>query len=245
MRVLADEKKAAADAAKDKDKFKVLEVFGIELHVSDPNLAKLLTTDASKAMTEDIRVLTGGVEDGEEPADQVREQVAKPAQAVAAPPPPPPVAAPAPPKEDTFGSRIDTIGRKLGFEVRAGGVWKSLTGIIILVRCIDRYVDLQQAGKYVAQLAEQQGRLSQQSAALFVVEDKVTVDIFKAAIRKSQLYNEMRVISYENLQEILSFRESERIGHRQVVTLLVPLDNIDVGELLNVMRAAATPLFNG
>ncbi len=232
---MADEKDDAQSGDEkgvDKDKFKVLEVFGIELHVSDPNLAKLLTSDASKAMSEDVRVLAGGFskdEEQEEPA----------AQAEVAPPP-------APPEEEArqeLGSRIDTIGQKLGFEVRPGGIWKSLTGIIILVRYIDRSVDLQHAARYVEQLAEQQDRLGQQSAALFIVEDKITVDIFKAAIRKSQLYNEMRVISYENLGEILRFRESDRISHRQVVTLLVPLDNIDVGELLNVLKAAATPLF--
>jgi hypothetical protein len=227
-----DDAQSGDEKGVDKDKFKVLEVFGIELHVSDPNLAKLLTSDASKAMSEDVRVLAGGFskdEEQEEPA----------AQAEVAPPP-------APPEEEArqeLGSRIDTIGQKLGFEVRPGGIWKSLTGIIILVRYIDRSVDLQQAARYVEQLAEQQDRLGQQSAALFIVEDKITVDIFKAAIRKSQLYNEMRVISYENLGEILRFRESDRIGHRQVVTLLVPLDNIDVGELLNVLKAAATPLF--
>lgn len=226
---------------KDKDKYKVLEVFGIELHVSDPNLAKLLTSEASKAMTEDVRVLTGGVERDVEGAvvegavveEVADEEIAEAAAETAAP------AAPA----EALGSRIDTVGKRLGFDVRAGGLWKSLTGIVIVVRWIDRAVDLQQAGRHVTQLAEQQARLGQQSAALFVVEDKITVDIFKAAIRKSQLYNEMRVISFENLEEILEFRESERINHRQVVTLLVPLDNIDVGELLNVMKAAAKPLF--
>lgn len=227
---MADEKDP--EAIDQKDKFKVLEVFGIELHVSDPNLAKLLTSDASKAMTEDVRVLTGGVS----PEEAAQEQEAAPAAPQAAPAESAPV--------ETVGSRIDALGQKLGFEVRPGGLWKSLTGIIILVRFIDRSVDLQQAGRFVQQLAEQQGRLGQQSAALFIVEDKITVDIFKAAIRKSQLYNEMRVISYENLIEILKFRESDRINHRQVVTLLVPLDNIDVGELLNVMKAAATPLFS-
>lgn len=232
---MADEKDDAQsgdEKGADKDKFKVLEVFGIELHVSDPNLAKLLTSDASKAMSEDVRVLAGGF-----PKDEEQEEPA--AQAEVAPPP-------APPQEEArqeLGSRIDTIGQKLGFEVRPGGIWKSLTGIIILVRYIDRSVDLQQAARYVEQLAEQQDRLGQQSAALFIVEDKITVDIFKAAIRKSQLYNEMRVISYENLGEILRFRDGDRISHRQVVTLLVPLDNIDVGELLNVLKAAATPLF--
>jgi len=231
---MADEK----DSPAGEDKFKVLEVFGIELHVSDPNLAKLLTTDASKAMTEDVRVLTGGATREEEEEEEEESALEAPAPPVAAQPAPE-----AAPPTETLASRIDTLGQKLGFEIRAGGVWKSLTGIIILVRFIDRSVDLQQAGRFVQQLAEQQGRLGQQSAALFIVEDKITVDIFKAAIRKSQLYNEMRVISYENLLEILKFRESDRLNHRQVVTLLVPLDNIDVGELLNVMKAAATPLF--
>lgn len=231
---VADEKDDAqsGDETTEKDKFKVLEVFGIELHVSDPNLAKLLTSDASKAMTEDVRVLAGGFPKEEEGTGETEE----------APPTPPPAQEPEA-RRETVGSRIDTIGQKLGFEVRPGGLWKSLTGIIILVRYVDRSVDLQQASRYVDQLAEQQGRLGQQSAALFIVDDKIAVDIFKAAIRKSQLYNEMRVISYENLGEILRFRESERISHRQVVTLLVPLDNIDVGELLNVLKAAATPLF--
>lgn len=227
---MADEKEPQSgdDKGTEKDKFKVLEVFGIELHVSDPNLAKLLTTDASKAMTEDVRVLASGVKQEEQGQAEAAETEAP--------------AEPGPTREQ-YASRIETIGQKLGFEVRPGGLWKSLTGIIIVVRYIDRSVDLQQASRHVEQLAEQQSRLGQQSAALFAVEDKISVDIFKAAIRKSALYNEMRVVSVENLAEILKFKESERINHRQVVTLLVPLDNIDVGELLNVMKAAATPIF--
>ncbi len=202
-------------------RYKVLEVFGIPLEVSNPRLAELLTMDAKEALCEDLRTL-GDAEEGEGAAGPIE-------------------TAEVAPVED-FRSRIDEAGVKLGFKVEAGGVWKSPTGVIILVRLVDEAPELEHAKRYVGALAEAQEKLSGDSAGVFVVDGQVSCDIFKAAVRSRNLYTSIRVISGENLNRIVAWFQEGRIAHRQVVTLLVPLDNIDVGELVNVI-GAATSLF--
>ncbi len=52
----------------------------------------------------------------------------------------------------------------------------------------------------------------------------------------------MRVVSYANLLGLLQLKAKGYLKHRQVVTLMVPLDNVDVGELLNIVKAVAAPV---
>ena len=51
----------------------------------------------------------------------------------------------------------------------------------------------------------------------------------------------MRTISMENLDELGSLMDDARLDHAQALVLLTPIENIDVGEVLSVIRAASGP----
>jgi hypothetical protein len=57
------------------------------------------------------------------------------------------------------------------------------------------------------------------------------------AIQQRRLYHAMRTISIENLLDVERMYESGVLDHRQVVVLLAPVANIDVGEILAVLHA--------
>lgn len=212
-----EEKENKKSEDRGEKKHKVLQVFGIPLQVSNPRLAELLTMEAKEALTEDVKILRQKL--------APKEKVTPEEKKVSYP---------------DFRSRIDEVGEKLGFGVQLGGVWNSPTGVIILVRVVDKPPNLVQAKRYSGALSDQQAKLKRDSAGLFVVPDQISCDIFKAAVRGKNLWNTIRVVSFDNLEKILSLRERQYLDHKQVVTLLVPLDNIDVGELLNVIKAATS-----
>lgn len=210
----------------EKKRFKVLEVFGIPLEVSNPRLADLLTMDAKEALREDVVVMKDklvGTSQGTVTEERRRSDPDE-----------------APSHAETFKSRADDAGEQLGFEVGSGGVWKSPTGVVILVRVIEENPTMEKAKRYAGALSEALGKLARDSAGLFVVHDQMTCDIFKAAIRSQNLYDSVRVIAADNVDKLLVWRREGRLAHRQVVTLLVPLENIDVGELLNVVGVATS-----
>lgn len=210
---------------KDAEGYEVLELFGIKLRVKNERLAYLLTMDAKEALTEDVNVL------GKKISQALKSEMA-------------PITDIPPVSEitsyDEYREVINTIGEKLEFDVGLGGLWKSPTGILIVMKAVHKDVGFDQAKKYVSELAIQQDKITNENAGLFVVASNLSCDIFKAAIRSLNLYNKMRVVSYENLYQILQIKESGYLKHREVVTLMVPLDNVDVGELLNVIKSAAT-----
>lgn len=224
---MTDERQSAASG----EPTEVLEVFGMKLKVYNPRLAELLTMEAKEALRSDVvdLVVGGGAdEEGDEPVGGVAETPPE-AQAPAEPTP-----AEAPAETD----HLQRIGHILGFDAGSGGAWKSSTGIQVLVRRVGGQASLDEAAQHIRSLSDDQRSMGQDAAALFVVDDQIEVDTFRVAIRKASLYSEMRVISERNLEEIARLRAAGRLSHRQVVLLMVPLADIDVGELLNVVRAS-------
>lgn len=221
----------------------VLEVFGLKLKVYNPRLAELLTMEARDALTTDVGELVSGWRTSSEialrsePVDTGLTEQEAPAAAGA-------VSAFSAQAQTTpsAGALLEQTGRSLGFELGEAGLWKSPSGVRILVRRVEDGRSMDDAAQLVQQLSDAQHKLGQETAALFVVNDQIAADTFRATIRKQNLYSEMRVISVENLEEIERLKASGRLSHRQVVLLLVPLANIDVGELLNVVRAAGGSL---
>ncbi|MDI6689609.1 MAG: hypothetical protein QMD66_04725 [Actinomycetota bacterium] len=213
------------DASKNNEGYEVLELFGIKLKVKNPRIAKILTMDAKEVLTEDIRVLRKKLaepdreESGFEEIPSISEIES----------------------HSVYRKVINSIGKRLEFDVNLGDLWRSTTGMTIIVKAIKDGLNFNQARKYVSELATQQSRIRNENAGLFIVGDNISCDILKAAIRSQNLYHLMRVISYENFNQILQLKEGGYLNHKGVVTLMVPLDNIDVGELINVIKAAAAP----
>lgn len=213
-------------------RYAVLDVFGLKLEVSNPRLAELLTMDAGKALTTDVRDLGT--------PEEFRSQRRAAEQAV-----PEIVLAPPTVRDEMdekhrreFRGQVGRIGDSLGFESSADGIWHSPAGLIILTRGIDRPVSFAAASHFVGEIAAHRESLAGPDAtALFVVDGQQSADVFKVAIRQCHLYNVMRVISIDNLLEIERVFVAGGIDHSKVLVLLTPAANIDVGEILSVMRS--------
>ena len=212
-----------------KSRYAVLDVFGLTLEVSNPRLAELLTMDASDALTSDIRDLVV--------ADRRAVSEALPDVMVALPTPHSDLA------ERTrreFRQHADTLGARLGFTVEADGTWSSETGIDIVVRSVERPLTAAAAAHYVAEVSTVTDRLPDTTTVLFVVADQSTADAFKVAIRLRKLHNLMRTISIDSLEEAASLWDAGRIDHRNMLVLLAPIANIDVGEMMAILRDEAS-----
>jgi hypothetical protein len=221
-------------AEADRDRFSVMEVFGLKLEVSNPRLAELLTMDAKSALTSDVRDLGTA-----QAVREFREEVAQAAPEV--------VIAPPTPKDDEdaayrkdFRARVAALGTDLGFDSSPDGVWESPAGLSIVTRAVERPVSLAAASHYVSELANRRERIGGIGASvLFIAESQQSADVFKVAIRQQQLYDVMRVISLDNLVDIGRLRSAGAVDHAKAVILLAPTATIDVGEILSVIRAAS------
>lgn len=209
-------------------RYAVLEVFGLKLEVSNPRLAELLTMDAREALTTDVKDLVSG-RIGVEGVDE--------ALAEENTVPPTPRSDEAVRARQEFRDGVDALGTSLGFEVLDDGTWRSPTGVEILTRIVERPLTLAAAAHFVAEVAAVTERPDGEGAVLFIVESQQTADVFKVAIRQRRLYHAMRTISADNLTDIAAMMRAGTLDHRQVVVLVAPVANIDVGEILSVLHA--------
>jgi hypothetical protein len=215
-------------------RFAVLDVFGLKLEVSNPRIAELMTMDAKTAFTTDVRDLGNPTA-----LREFREEVAQAAPDMVIAPPTPKDDADAAARRD-FRVRAARIGTALGFESGDDGVWESPTGVTIVARAIDRPVSLAAASHYVTELSNRREQLGGVGASvLFIAEGQQSADVFKVAIRQQKLYDKMRVISIDNLQDIQRLFDAGAVDHSKAVILLAPTATIDVGEILSVIRAAS------
>lgn len=215
------------------DRTTVLDVFGLKLEVSNPRLAELLLMDAKDALTTDVRELGT--------PRQIRDLRAEVAEAA-----PDMVISPMTVKDDMDATlrremrdRVCGIGRSLDFDAGPDGVWRSPTGLSLITRTIERPVSLAAASHFVGELAGRREQMGGgESSVLFVVEGQQSADVFKVAIRQKRLYDEMRVVSMGNLEEIAGLALSGSLDHTKALILLSPVADVDVGEILSVLRAS-------
>lgn len=234
---MSDEQDASGKGSDQKDKFAVLDVFGLKLEVSNPRLAELLTMDAKDAMVTDVRDLGRSATEVKELRDEAFQ--AAPDVVLAAPTPKDDQDAE---KRKEFRSRAALIGGQLDFSATPDGVWHSPTGMSILTRAIDRAVSLAAASHFVEEIGGRRAQIAGPDATiLFVVDTQQSADVFKVAIRQRHLYDLMRVISLDNLEEIGRLKSVGEIDHAKTLVLLTPAANIDVGEILSVIRAHGEP----
>lgn len=212
-------------------RFAVMDVFGLKLEVSNPRLAELLTMDAKDALGSDVKTLMSGERTAS--AAEVHEAV------------PDVVLSPSTPHSDEtaryrkeFRQRVDNDARALGFEVRGDGMWVSAAGLSIMSRTVERPLSLAAASHFVGEVAQRFAETSSESTSvLFVVDSQQTADVFKVAIRQAKLYQDMRTVSVDSLEDMRGLCHKGSLTHDQVVLLLAPVANIDVGEMLSVIHA--------
>lgn len=224
--------RAGFDARED-ESATVLELFGIELRVKNPRIAEILTMDAREALATEIK--------WPRDAGAVRRQRAELQEAV-----PDAVVSPGTPKEAQEAKerlelrhRVDVLGGALGFEVGADGVWSSPTGLSIIVRTISGELSFAAASDVIRKLESHRRTVSgPDEGALFVAQSQGTVDVFTVAIRQGEYHDHIRTISATNLELARGLFADGVLDHQRVLSLLLPMADIDVGELLWVCARA-------
>ncbi len=219
-------------SAQGPDRVPVLEVFGIKLQVSNPRLAELLTMDAREALTTDVSSLARErLEAGEVIAQAAPDAV---------------VAVPTPHAQfedlarQEFRNDVGELGRRMGFETFPDGAWRAPGGVTLLVRAVEREVTLAAASHFVSEVAQHREITGGADAtALFVVAEQGMADVFKVAIRQRRLYHVMRTITRDNLRAIVAFLDGGVLEQAHALVLLTPMQDIDAGEVVSVIRAAA------
>jgi len=211
----------------------VLEIFGIELKVRNERLAQVLTMEASDALSTNVRELLDP-----DDARQVRAELSEALPDI--------VLAPVTPRDESeakarleLRSRADAVAEALGFDHQPGGMWRSPTGISIITRVVEHPPSLASA----VNLADKLGGVladtgGPDASALLIVDSQQTADVCKVAIRQRRLYDVMRTISLENLETIRSLFVAGALDHPRALVLLSPLADIDVGEVLSIVRSA-------
>ncbi len=225
-----DEGASENPEASSDDRTAVLEVFGLKLEVANPMLAELLTMNAREALTSDIKDL----KPARPTSAEIREAV------------PDAVLAASTPRSDVeerqraeFRARAETVGASLGFDIEGGSVWSSSAGLDLIVRYVDKPVTLAAASHFVAEIAAHRDSVAgSDGTALFVVESQQSADVFKVAIRERHLYDLIRTISLDKLEAVGELRRQGILDHAGALILLMPIANIDVGEVLSVISAA-------
>lgn len=212
----------------------VLEVFGVSLKVSNPRLAEILTMDAKAALTSDVRDFTdvSGMKTTREETAQAMPDVV--------------VSQPTPHDDEDARLRtemrqlVSGLGSALGFDVQPNGSWISPTGFTLLTRSVHRPVSLAAAADFVAKVEERRlADVGPDSSTLIVVGEQQTADVFKVAIRERRAHENARTISLDNLRFLRSLCTASVVDHRAALALLSPAADVDVGELLSIVRSAA------
>ncbi|MDP2181090.1 MAG: hypothetical protein Q8K99_00780 [Actinomycetota bacterium] len=225
---------ASGDAREKTDGATVLDVFGVSLKVHNPRLAEILTMNAREALVTDVRDLADG--------SAVRAARAETVQAM----PGVLISQPTPHEADDARARgemrqlVSGLGSALGFDVHPNGAWASPTGFTVVTRAVHRPVSLAAAADFIDKVEERRrADAGPDSSTLVVVDTQETADVFKVAIRQRRAYETVRTISLDNLRFARLLCNAEVVDHRAALALLTPAADVDVGELLSIVRSAA------
>lgn len=127
----------------------------------------------------------------------------------------------------------------MGFEVAAGGVWYSETGISLIVRVVDAGVVSDRASRFAHELASARiGIAGPDSSVLFVTDGQAVADVFRTVISHDGLNDRMRTVSASNLGRLADLVEAGSLDHTQALMILAPIADIDPGEIISVLNAA-------
>jgi hypothetical protein len=151
-----------------------------------------------------------------------------------------------------FQDIINCIGGKLGFNVQYGsyagrvgaigydGKWTSEEANIQLVvetKKSGAYrISPDQIGGYIEALKEeahQQAAL--ETYGLFVIGEQQPTTLV-STIRKSRYRNAVRVVPVKSFLNLLRMKEEIPLSHAQIVKLLVPIDTVNIGEIIETIE---------
>mgnify|MGYP005859683335 CR=1 FL=1 len=148
---------------------------------------------------------------------------------------------------------INNIGRPLGFEVEYGiyqgvsdtigydGHWISTatdvdTHLVVETKKSTAFsIGPEQAGEYMEELVEDEGLDRGQVYGLYVVGNG-DVETVSQTILGSKYRDRMRVITAQRLLDLLKIQADSGLRHDQVVDVLLPINAVDVGQLVGLIQ---------
>jgi predicted transport protein len=161
-----------------------------------------------------------------------------------------------PPYNFALQDIVNAIGKRLGFEVAYGlyqgrpgktgydGLWGSVLGkhIVVDTKTTGAYtIDPGQIMGYIDQIAakQQEEITAANTFGLFVV-GRFDSGPLENSIRGAGLQNKLRVITCSDLLKLLQLKQRNNLTHEQVLRLILPFDNVNVGQLLQVIETIIT-----
>ncbi len=148
---------------------------------------------------------------------------------------------------------VNNIGRRLGFQVEYGvykgrndtigydGHWTSTatdqaTHLVVETKTTTTYsIDPTQAGQYMDELAAQSEIDRPQIYGLYVI-GKGDIETVAKTVLGSQYRDRMRVITARQLLNLLEIQADSGLRHDQVVDVLLPINTVDVGQLVALIQ---------
>lgn len=148
---------------------------------------------------------------------------------------------------------VNNIGRRLGFEVEYGvyqgrsgtigydGHWTSTateddTHLVVETKKTTAYsIDPGQAGEYMDELTSEEDVERSQVYGLYVIGEG-DVETVAQTVFGSQYRDRMRVITAQRLLDLLEIQEDSGLRHDQVVDVLLPINAVDVGQLVGLIQ---------
>jgi predicted transport protein len=146
---------------------------------------------------------------------------------------------------------VNAIGKRLGFSVEYGvyqgkpgvigydGFWQSLTGkhLVVDTKTTGAYtIDPSQITGYMDQLAAKQEDLDPKNIFGLFVVGRFDSGPLENSIRGAGLQNKIRVVGCSELVRLLQLKQSNNLSHDQIVGLMLPFENINIGQLLQVIE---------
>jgi hypothetical protein len=147
---------------------------------------------------------------------------------------------------------VNAVGTKLDFDVEYGryrgvrssgiigydGLWRSNEGkyIIIETKTTSAYqIDTSVIMGYIQQLALK-GYASEDTFGLYVI-GRFDVSGLENIIKGAGLTHKLRIIGCDDLIELLRLKDEAKLSHGQILSLMLPFDNVNIGGILEVIKA--------
>ncbi len=204
----------------EKEELKTVNVFGVKLKVKKRGWTDILSMDIKDALTGNFQI------------SRRKEKAPLPSDIGEIP------SITELKSEEEYNSYIDSLGKSLGFEVEAG-FWIARNARKIWVRPLLKDFEFEEAMTFLSKLSENLKSFSEPVTALMVVPTPSQEGIFVAAIRKSQVQHRVNVISYKDLRQLVLLKESGYLKHDKILSLLLPLANLDLGQLIKIIKEVA------
>jgi len=151
-----------------------------------------------------------------------------------------------------FQDIVVALGKRLGFTPEFGryehggqgrigydGTWTNVQGLVLVIEAkLGSWIrrDVGQLGNYIEGIAKQSNISGEKIFGLYVVGDPSDLSALADQVRGSKYSGKIRIISSENILKLTQFSEDFGLKNEQASKLLVPIDSVNVGELVDLIE---------